>query len=551
MSQVEKITKKPSAKCVAFLGTGSDVGKSIAVTAVCRILKNRGFNVAPFKAQNMSNNSYVTLEGGEMGRAQIVQAEAAGVEPHTDMNPVLLKPNTDCGSQIVLNGKVYGNTQAKDYFKDTSFLFDRSKESLSRLREKHNFVIMEGAGSCAEVNLRSRDFVNFESAHAADAPVILVADINKGGVFAQIIGTLNVIPEKDRKRVAGFLINKFRGDPSLFDDGIRFIEKKSGLPVLGLIPCFTDIEIDSEDGVQLDTVIDPPDMPQKDKINIAVIWLPHISNFTDFAPLQRDPVVRLHFLRKLKNIDQYDAVCLPGTKSTCGDLQWLKERGWAEKIQQYAKNGGRVLGVCGGYQMLGKKVFDPNGVEGSITEIDGLGLLDVSTTLENDKILSRSRGKIIGIREKAKGISDFEKNGENLTQSADEKNVIESKIIQVSGLKFQVSPITIDGYEIHMGATKLGENATPLVHLQSQNAEPIDEFEGAINLEGNVWGTYFHGLFDFAPFRTHFLQSIDPKYRGENPEETAKFKQEQYDKLAAHFEKNMDVERLLKIIEQK
>jgi adenosylcobyric acid synthase len=495
-----------SAHCIAFLGTGSDVGKSITVTAVCRILKNRGYNVAPFKAQNMSNNSYVTREGGEMGRAQIVQAEAAGVDPHTDMNPVLLKPNSDCGSQIVLRGKVHGNTLAADYFKDTSFLSEKSKESLNRLREKHEVIVMEGAGSCGEVNLRSRDFVNFESAHAADAPVILVADIDKGGVFAQLIGTLAVIPEKDRRRVAGFLINKFRGDPALFADGIQYIEEKTGIPVLGLIPYFRDIEIDSEDGMPLETVIDPPDQPQKDKINIAVIRLPHISNFTDFAPLQRDPAVRLHYVSKPRPLNGYDAVFLPGTKATCADLQWLKKKGLAAQVIDYAQNGGRLIGVCGGYQMLGKTISDPHGVEGRPDAVAGLDLLDIQTTLENNKVLCRTQGALVD-------------NG-----------------------------VIIDGYEIHMGSTTLGSEATPLVQLSNRNGNPVDEWEGAINQTRKIWGTYFHGLFDFPAFRNHFMQAIDPECRTENPEETARFKQEQYDLLAAHFEKHMDVERLLKIL---
>ncbi|MFC1467500.1 cobyric acid synthase [Verrucomicrobiota bacterium] len=494
------------AKCIAFLGTGSDVGKSITVTAVCRILKKRGFNVAPYKAQNMSNNSYVTLEGGEMGRAQIVQAEAAGIEPHTDMNPVLLKPNSDRGSQIVLQGKVHGNTHAADYFKDTSFLFEKSNESLARLRDKHEVVVMEGAGSCGEVNLRSRDFVNFESAHAADAPVILVADIDKGGVFAQLIGTLEVIPEKDRQRVAGFLINKFRGDPALFEDGIKYLEEKSGLPALGLIPCFTDIEIDSEDGMPLETVIDPPDRPQRDKINVAVIRLPHISNFTDFAPLQRDPAVRMHYLRKPRSLEGYDAVCLPGTKSTCADLQWLKDKGWAARIQDYAGNGGRVLGVCGGYQMLGKEVTDPEGIEGEPGAAEGLNLLDIRTTLASDKLLSRTQGTLIG------------------------------------------KDVSIDGYEIHMGTTTLGPNAVPLVQLNARNRKTVNQLEGAANPSETVWGTYFHGLFDFPAFHNHFLQTIDPQYSPEDPKETARFKQEQYDLLADHFEKHMDIDKLLEII---
>ena len=277
-----KTTSKGSAKCISVLGTGSDVGKSIVVTALCRIFREMGMSVAPFKAQNMSNNSYVTSMGGEMGRAQIVQAQAAGVVPHVDMNPVLLKPCTDIQAQIILQGKPVGNKKAQEYFSNTDYLFSKAIDSLERLRAIYDLIVIEGAGSCAEVNLRNRDFVNFPTAHAADAPVILVADIDRGGVFAQIIGTLELISEKERESVQGIIINRFRGDATLFEDGIEFIEKKTGLPILGLIPFFRHIKIDSEDGLPLDVLIDPIETLQQDKINIAILRLPHISNFTDF-----------------------------------------------------------------------------------------------------------------------------------------------------------------------------------------------------------------------------------------------------------------------------
>ena len=283
-----------SGKALSVLGTGSDVGKSIVVTALCRIFANWEIRVAPYKAQNMSNNSYVTIKGGEMGRAQVVQAQAARLEPVVDMNPVLLKPSSDTGAQVVVLGKPVGNSLAKDYFMDTSALFGAARKSLDRLMKQYDLVVMEGAGSCAEVNLRPRDFVNFRMAHAADAPVILVADIDKGGVFAQIIGTLACLTEEDRKRVKGFIINRFRGDASLFDEGIAYIENRTGLPVLGLIPYFHHIVIDSEDGMPLDTVVDPPSGPLPGRINVAVLRLPHISNFTDFNPLIREVAVSLH-----------------------------------------------------------------------------------------------------------------------------------------------------------------------------------------------------------------------------------------------------------------
>ncbi|MBN2644789.1 MAG: cobyric acid synthase [Desulfuromonadaceae bacterium] len=492
-------------KSLCLLGTGSDVGKSVVVTALCRIFKNRGFRVAPYKAQNMSNNSYVTLNGGEMGRAQVVQAEACGLEPHTDMNPVLLKPNTDTGSQVVLQGKATGNAQAADYFRDTSRLFEQARQSLDRLREQYELVVIEGAGSCAEVNLRSRDFVNFETAHAAAAPVILVADIDRGGVFAQIIGTLEVIPERDRQRVAGFIINKFRGDATLFDDGIRYLEQKTGLPMLGLIPYYRHIEIDPEDGLPLETVIDPPSRPLAGKINIAALRLPHISNFTDFNPLIRNPAVTFHYLSKPRPLDGYDALILPGSKNVRFDLQWLRDAGWETPLLEFAAAGGRILGVCGGYQMLGRHIHDPHGTEGPAGSSRGFGLLDSETTLEQDKVLSRSQGTL------ADGTA-------------------------------------IDGYEIHLGQTRLGAQARPLVQLTQRNGISVSDSDGAVNDKGTVWGTYFHGLFDFPHFRNHYLSWLDAGYVTEEIELAAEFKQTQYGLLAEHFEQHLDMERLGQIL---
>ncbi|MDF7807029.1 cobyric acid synthase [Pontiellaceae bacterium B12219] len=492
----------PKRKCIAFLGTGSDVGKSIVVTAIGRIFKNRGYSVAPYKAQNMSNNSYVTLEGGEMGRAQVVQAEACGVEPHTDMNPVLLKPNTDIGAQVVLQGHAIGNALAADYFKDTSKIREPAFQSLEKLKAAHDLIVIEGAGSCAEVNLRSRDFVNFETAHAANAPVILVADIDRGGVFAQLIGTLNVIPETDRKRVAGFIINKFRGDPSLFDDGIRYLEKETGLPVLGLIPYFRHIEIDSEDGLPLETVIDPPENPRAGKINIAVIRLPHISNFTDFNPLIRNENVRFHYLSKPRNLQDYDTLILPGTKNVRFDLQWLKNEGWQNKIKNFT---GRILGICGGYQMLGKTVEDPLGIEGNPGTSEGLGLLDIETVLAENKVLSRSQGQL------------------------------------ADGTR-------IDGYEIHMGRTRLGPEALPMVQVESRNHELVADTDGAASKDWKIMGSYFHGLFDFPDFRNTYLKMINPDYPAEDALAAAEFKETQYDLLADHFEQHLDMTQLEQIV---
>jgi len=492
-------------KSVALLGTGSDVGKSVVVAAICRIYKNRGLNVAPYKAQNMSNNSYVTLEGGEMGRAQVVQAEACKIEPHTDMNPVLLKPNTDLGSQVVLQGKAIGNAQAGEYFKDTSALFAKANESLARLRAAYDLIVIEGAGSCAEVNLRARDFVNFETAHAADAPVIIIADIDRGGVFAQIVGSLDVIPERDRKRVAGWIINKFRGDATLFDDGIHYLEKKTGLPVLGLIPYYRHIEIDPEDGMPLETVIDPPTRPLPGKINIACLRLPHISNFTDFNPLIRNAAVSFHYLSKPRDLDSYNALILPGTKNVRFDLQWLKDTGWEPFIQQFARNDGRILGVCGGYQMLGSAVHDPHGTEGAPGRTAGLGLLDIETVLEKEKVLSRSQGYL-----------------DNGTR--------------------------INGYEIHMGRSTRGPLAKPFIRVDSRNRCVQTDTDGAVSPDGLLCGTYFHGLFDFPDFRNHFLKTLRPDYQTEDAEAATEFKQKQYDLLANHFEQHLDMKKLDRIL---
>lgn len=498
------------ALCVAVLGTGSDTGKSITVAALCRIFRDRGVRVAPFKAQNMSNNSYVTPEGGEMGRAQIVQAEAARIAPHVDMNPVLLKPSTDTGAQVVLHGKPMANKEAKEYFADTDYLFGKALESLQRLRASHSLIIMEGAGSCAEVNLRPKDFVNFRIAHAAAAPVVLVADIDRGGVFAQIIGTLELIPEEDRRRVAGIIINRFRGDPDLFKTGIEFIEARTGLPVLGLIPYFRHIQIDAEDGVPLDALIDPPAGPEPGKINIGVIRLPHISNFTDFNPFDRDAAVNLHYLARPRGLEGYDAIFLPGTKNGRFDMEWLNRTGWTGILATFIRDGGALGGICGGYQMLGNVIYDPYGVEGAPGETRCLGFLDVNTTLHREKILSRSLGV-------------WEQNGED-----------------------------VEGYEIHMGVTQRGPGVPPVIRMLSQNGEPVDGFDGAVSADGRIWGVYFHGLFDMPGFRHAFLRGMRAGYRpGESDGDAgpiSAFKNRQYDLLAEHFRTHLDMGKLLKML---
>ncbi|MCX5840896.1 MAG: cobyric acid synthase, partial [Deltaproteobacteria bacterium] len=420
------------------------------------------------------------------------------------------KPSTDTGSQVVLYGQPLGNREAKEYFSDTVSLFDKALVSLERLRASYSLIFMEGAGSCAEVNLRPQDFVNFRMAHAADAPVILVADIDRGGVFAQIIGTLKVIPKEDRQRVKGVIINRFRGDPDLFTTGIEYIEGKTGLPVLGLIPYFHHIQIDSEDGLPLDFLLDPPSGPESGKINIGVIRLPHISNFTDFNPFERDESINLHYLARPRLLYGYDAVFVPGTKNGRFDMEWLNHTGWANSLAEFVRHGGQIAGICGGYQLLGKLIRDPYGVEGTPGDTQCLGFLDVETTLHREKMLFRSTGV-------------WKHNGE-----------------------------TVEGYEIHMGVTERGPGVPPVIRVLSQNGSPADGFDGAASPEGRVWGTYFHGLFDVPGFRHAFLKTISANYKpGENDYDTghvSNFKDHQYDLLAEHIRAHLDMDKLFKIV---
>jgi len=494
------------ASCIAVFGTGSDVGKSLLCTALCRLFANEGIRVAPFKAQNMSNNSWVTCDGGEMGRAQVVQAEAARVIPHVDMNPVLLKPSADTGSQIVLQGKVHGTCTSRDYWNGKEFLFAWALESLERLRRGHDLIVIEGAGSCAEINLRDRDFVNFRMAHGAEAPVLLVADIDRGGVFAQIVGTMEVLPDEDRNRIAGIVINKFRGDASLFEDGISYIEEKTGIPVLGLVPWFYDIHIDSEDGVILDEQVTSEQIKCNYPLSLAIFKLPHISNFTDFDVLMRNPAVKCEYLYHPASLGHYDAVILPGTKNVRFDIEWLRDRGWESHIHTYAQSGGMIIGICGGYQMLGTVIDDTLGIEGEPGMTKGIGLLDVETELEPEKVLA-----------------------------------------QISGTSL-VNGQRIEGYEIHMGRTRCGPAAEPAFHITMNNAENTDYTDGASNRNGTVWGTYIHGVFDNPGFRYAFLSNLSERNGKALPEQETEtimtYKDRQYDLLARHFAACLDMSKI-------
>ena len=494
-----KLNKAP---CLAFLGTGSDVGKSVLATAMCRVLSDRGVRVAPFKAQNMSNNSGVTPEALEMGRAQIVQAEACRIAPHVDMNPVLLKPTGETGSQLVVLGKAMGNQQAREYYGAKTDLFEIAGRALDRLRAEYDAIIMEGAGSCAEVNLMANDFVNLRMAGYADAPVILVADIHKGGVFAQIVGTLECLPKKQQAQIAGFIVNRFRGDIRLFDDGVRWLEQKTGKPCFGVIPWFNHIRIEAEDSV----AIEQPATVCEEAIDspaVGVIRLPHISNFTDFDPIDATEGVSLYFLEAAQDLSGFSAVILPGSKNTRADMDWLQKIGWADQIISFYNNGGQVLGICGGYQMLGRQIIDPEGLEGAPGEIQGLDLLPVQTRLAAPKTTTLAR--------------------------------------------FSWDGISGTGYEIHMGRTERFGGA-PWLQVTGPNNGEAAFNDGCMSQDGRVLGTYMHGLFDTPKILEKWLTWIGlPNIKVHEALGLAA-RDTQYDLLARHFKTHADVGGLLALM---
>ncbi|MEK7773192.1 MAG: cobyric acid synthase, partial [Deltaproteobacteria bacterium] len=376
-------TIRKKARPVMLQGTASHVGKSVLTAALCRILRQKGFKVAPFKAQNMALNSAVAVDGGEIGRAQAFQAEAAGILPTVDLNPVLLKPTGDCVSQVIIHGKVYGSMSAVEYHAFKKDVRKYVLESYRRLERVYDVIVIEGAGSPAEINLRDNDIANMGVAELVGSPVIIVGDIDRGGVFASIVGTMELLTEDERKRVKGFLINKFRGDAGLLTPAIDYLERRAGLPVLGVIPYLKDISLPDEDGVTLDAGKKAGAIPSE--IEIAVVKLPRISNFTDFDPLKGSPGVAVHFVESPEDITGADMVIIPGTKNTLEDLVWLKDRGFEEALRRYRGRGGFLAGICGGFQMLGACVKDPNGVESGLKAVSGLGLIDAETVIMKEK----------------------------------------------------------------------------------------------------------------------------------------------------------------------
>jgi adenosylcobyric acid synthase len=500
----------PESRSLMICGTASDVGKSVLAAAFCRILKRRGLRVAPFKSQNMALNSAVTPEGGEIGRAQAVQADACGISPHTDMNPVLLKPNSDTGSQVIVQGRVVGNMNVREYNAYKPIAWERVEESFRRLGESCDFVVIEGAGSIAEINLKRHDIANLKVARMAGAPVILVADIDRGGVFAQIVGTLELLEPAERAMVKGVIINRFRGDPSLLAPGIEFVEKRTGVPVLGVVPWLA-AKLPQEDSVALQKrpagTRDSGLGTGTDKIRIAVVKLPRISNYTDFDPLEAEPDVELEYLEGDVPLEGFDVVIIPGSKSTTADLLHLMERGLFQSIREFR---GNVVGICGGFQMLGNRVLDPEGVESAVREAEGLSLLDAETVMLPEKELHQA-----GLRLSPGGLA------------------------VAPGVRDDLA-----GYEIHMGETRLGPGSRHFGTVILRSGKGVAVPDGGVSPDGRVFGTYLHGIFDNAVFRNAFLNRLREGKGMPVPGGTTA-PTDPFDLLANHVEKNVDVERLL------
>jgi adenosylcobyric acid synthase len=483
-----------------FAGTGSDAGKSVLTAAFCRIFLQDGYHPAPFKAQNMALNSYITPEGLEIGRAQATQAEAAGIPCHTDMNPLLLKPTSDRVSQVILHGKPAGNSSASDYFRKEGREALRCEvhKAFDRLEKRYNPVVMEGAGSLSEINLREVDLVNLPMAMYAGADVFLVADIDRGGVFASVYGTLMLLTEAERKYMKGIIINKFRGDLRLFEPGVKMMEELCGIPVVGIVPYFRDIYIDEEDSVALRA---KQVQAACGKVNIAVVLLRHLSNFTDFNVLERDPRVHLFYTDHPEEIAKADIILLPGSKNTLSDLSDLRRNGTAQAIMQAHRQGRTILGICGGYQMMGEEVCDPDRLEGEIERLPGLGLLPVRTRIQGGKITRRVC------------------------------------------FRFRDSEILCRGYEVHQGQTvpvPAGDNASYMNRLSD------GAYDGYFK-DRSCMGTYIHGILDNPSMIDYLLEPFAGKPAGRTFDPAA-FKEEQYDKLAACVRQAVNLPLIYRIL---
>ncbi|MVX62296.1 cobyric acid synthase [Clostridium chromiireducens] len=494
-------------KSIMFLGTASSVGKSTLATALCRYLKNQGLDVAPFKALNISLNSYVTKDGLEMGRAQVVQAEACKIEPEALMNPILLKPSGDY-TQVIVNGKVYCKIEPYKYKELNNNLKVQIKDAYSKLREEHEIIVLEGSGSCAEINLKDSDISNMAMAELADAPVILVSDIDRGGVFASIVGTIQLLSQEERERIKGVIINKFRGNIELFKPAIKQLEEIINIPVLGVMP-YEKFDIEDEDSVTERI----RNEEEEGTLDIAVIRLLHMSNFTDFNVLERIPGVTVRYVSKRSELKNPNLIIIPGTKNTIEDLRYIKENKLFDKIIELKEKGTLVFGICGGYQMLGTLVLDKLGVEGNISQEDGFGFLDIKTRFNESKITKQTEASIL----------------------------CDLKLIR------SIEGSTITGYEIHNGISKVGKKSLPFMKDLDGN------IVGVCDNEKMVAGTYLHGIFESEEFISSFIASLKENSNIKISEEIIvervnEYKDNEYDKLSKLFEKNIDINKLKEII---
>ena len=487
------------AKCIMVQGTMSGAGKSVLCAGLCRIFRQDGYTVAPFKSQNMALNSYVTADGLEMGRAQVMQAAAAGLEPDVRMNPVLLKPSSDTGSQVIVNGEIRGQMTAREYFRYKRQLLPEILAAYDSLASQYDIVVIEGAGSPAEINLRAEDIVNMGLAEQVNAPVLLAGDIDRGGVFASAYGSIMLQTPEDRRRIKGIIVNKFRGDRRLFDDGVRMMEEVCGVPVLGVIPYFHDIQIEEEDSVELEQ---KNDRAAAGRVNVAVVKLLHLSNFTDFDRLERDGRVHLYYTDRADELQKADVIVLPGSKSTLDDLRELKRNGLAEAVVQAARSGKTVMGICGGYQMMGTEVADPGGVEGTPARLSGLGLLPVHTVIGREKVTRQVE------------------------------------------FRFRGSGTLCRGYEIHMGRTvadEAGQSFVPLNRLADGTAD-------GCYVHDRCMGTYIHGILDNPSVLDFLLAPYTEEVACGTTEDYADYKERQYDLLAAHVRRNLDMVKFYRIL---
>ena len=492
-------------KSLMIQGTASSVGKSVLCAAFLRIMKQDSYTVAPFKAQNMALNSFVTRDGLEMGRAQVTQAQAAGMEPDVRMNPVLLKPTSDRRSQVIVDGKAIGTMTAMEYHKYKPALRKSIKATYDALESTVDCVVIEGAGSPAEINLRAGDIVNVSMAESADAPVILVGDINLGGVFASLLGTIMLLTDEERARVKGVIINKFRGDVKILEPGLKMLEERIHIPVLGVVP-WMDVELEDEDSV---TERFERKAGQGD-LDVAVVKLKHISNFTDFQSLALQPGVRVRYAQTARELENADLIVLPGTKNTIEDLIDMRNRGMDAAIVRHACKGGMVIGVCGGYQMLGRKLHDPDHVESRVPELAGLGLLDVEVTFAKEKHTAQASG-----------------------------------VVDASGWLAEANGVTVDGYEIHAGYNQLGENALPWLRIGGK-------VDGVMNARGNVLGSYLHGLFDdgqlFAAIAAHIRREKGIATENQAPVSFEVFREREFDRIADIVRASVDMDMIYKIV---